>query len=467
MDEDFKDYYAILGLNDNASEDEIKKAYRKLAKFWHPDRNKSPEAIEKMAELNQAYEVLKNEESRVIYDIQLRIFKAILGAREEYKNFQAEEQQAKQRQAEEWRAKQRQTEEWQAQQKQAEEWRTQQKQAEEWQAQQKQTEEWRAQQRQAQERQSKSNQNTQQQAQATSTTSGGKSSHTWQKDQKDSTQKEQASFAQNKTQNGSGKATFHNTSNTQNTRNSGEEEHNGDFIAKVLYTMFAIAMLVAFVDDHSSKENNSAENQPQYSSNYSEKSAPSFPSTQPSTTNSYEAVSDVLPDDYKIFLPKMSKPFLSQQNFGLEEANWCRAELIAINYLFTYPLTNRASDVLHNLAINYRALCLPEKVNPLANYSDQVLANETSHIQNRAYEWLVQQYRSDQETVETLTYEQAILLQKLLAQKGYSVGSIDGILGNKTWQAIVKFQQNSGVSYVGELTYGTLYLLGFKREDLL
>jgi len=64
-----KDYYAILGVRREAPADEIKKAFRKLAFEYHPDKNPGDKAAEaKMKELNEAYEVLSNERKRKIYD---------------------------------------------------------------------------------------------------------------------------------------------------------------------------------------------------------------------------------------------------------------------------------------------------------------------------------------------------------------------------------------------------------------
>merc|ERR1739848_284966 len=63
-----KDYYAILGVSKSASDADLKKAYRKLAIKYHPDKNKSSEAEEKFKEIGLAYEVLKDPKKRKLYD---------------------------------------------------------------------------------------------------------------------------------------------------------------------------------------------------------------------------------------------------------------------------------------------------------------------------------------------------------------------------------------------------------------
>jgi molecular chaperone DnaJ len=71
------EYYALLGCSRTATETEIKKAYRKLAMEYHPDRNSAPEAEARFKEITEAYEVLRDPEKRALYD---RYGKAGVGA---------------------------------------------------------------------------------------------------------------------------------------------------------------------------------------------------------------------------------------------------------------------------------------------------------------------------------------------------------------------------------------------------
>ena len=59
-----RDYYEVLGISKTANEDEIKKAYRTLAKKYHPDVSKDPNATEKFKEIQEAYEVISDIKKR-------------------------------------------------------------------------------------------------------------------------------------------------------------------------------------------------------------------------------------------------------------------------------------------------------------------------------------------------------------------------------------------------------------------
>lgn len=65
---DYKDYYKIMGVARDASQDEIKRVYRRLARKYHPDVSKEPNAEEKFKELQEAHEVLRDPEKRAAYD---------------------------------------------------------------------------------------------------------------------------------------------------------------------------------------------------------------------------------------------------------------------------------------------------------------------------------------------------------------------------------------------------------------
>src|SRR5206468_7526578 len=70
------DYYGILGIRRDASSDEIKKAYRRLARELHPDVNPDPQTQERFKEITQAYEVLSDPEKRQMYDLGVDPFAA-------------------------------------------------------------------------------------------------------------------------------------------------------------------------------------------------------------------------------------------------------------------------------------------------------------------------------------------------------------------------------------------------------
>lgn len=63
-----KDYYKMLGIEKGATDDDIKKAYRKMALKYHPDKNKAAGAEEKFKEIAEAYEVLSDKKKRDVYD---------------------------------------------------------------------------------------------------------------------------------------------------------------------------------------------------------------------------------------------------------------------------------------------------------------------------------------------------------------------------------------------------------------
>jgi hypothetical protein len=90
----FKDYYAILGVANNVTVDEIKKAFRDKAKQYHPDVCKLPDAHQRFIEVGEAYEILKDPETRRQYDEFIRQASQQRGQGNTYKDFGRAQQQA-------------------------------------------------------------------------------------------------------------------------------------------------------------------------------------------------------------------------------------------------------------------------------------------------------------------------------------------------------------------------------------
>ncbi|MEF8712299.1 MAG: DnaJ domain-containing protein [Accumulibacter sp.] len=85
-----KDYYAILGIASDASNDVLKTAYRRKALLLHPDRNKAPEATDLFRDVQEAYETLSDTARRQVYDENRRrnlLDKPLETAREIWKNY--------------------------------------------------------------------------------------------------------------------------------------------------------------------------------------------------------------------------------------------------------------------------------------------------------------------------------------------------------------------------------------------
>jgi curved DNA-binding protein CbpA len=82
----FVDYYKILEIEINSTQQEIKAAFRKQAIKWHPDKNPNVDVNEKMQLINEAYLILKDEEARIHYDIEHKKFYDFYNSRKQQKS---------------------------------------------------------------------------------------------------------------------------------------------------------------------------------------------------------------------------------------------------------------------------------------------------------------------------------------------------------------------------------------------
>lgn len=78
----YKDYYEVLGVSRSASKDDVQSAFRKLARKYHPDVSKEPKAEDRFKEVNEAYEVLKDDDKRRLYDKYGQAWKAVSEGRQ-------------------------------------------------------------------------------------------------------------------------------------------------------------------------------------------------------------------------------------------------------------------------------------------------------------------------------------------------------------------------------------------------
>lgn len=90
----FVDYYAILEIDEKATQDEVKIAFKRQALKWHPDRNPGVDTTKRMQEINEAYLILKDTEARIRYDQEYQNFKQFKREKEQRKEkeYQKQEQ---------------------------------------------------------------------------------------------------------------------------------------------------------------------------------------------------------------------------------------------------------------------------------------------------------------------------------------------------------------------------------------
>ena len=79
----FTDYYSILGVDTNATQEDITIAYRKQSLKWHPDKNPNRDTTREMQDINEAYHILRDSEKRARYDLELRRYYEFCGIRKQ------------------------------------------------------------------------------------------------------------------------------------------------------------------------------------------------------------------------------------------------------------------------------------------------------------------------------------------------------------------------------------------------
>lgn len=89
----FKDYYSILEVDENATQEEIKSAFKKQALKWHPDRNPGQDTTQRMQEINEAYLILKDTDARIRYNKEYQRFKQYRQQQRDQKQYDQQREQ--------------------------------------------------------------------------------------------------------------------------------------------------------------------------------------------------------------------------------------------------------------------------------------------------------------------------------------------------------------------------------------
>lgn len=125
----FKNYYLILNVGENATQEEIKSAFKRQALLWHPDRNLGKDTTIQMQEINEAYLILKDNDARKRYDLEFQRFKEY--QKQKAKSHQESQQRKYEEQKEKQEQRQKQKEHQEQKQKQQQQEREQQQQEKE------------------------------------------------------------------------------------------------------------------------------------------------------------------------------------------------------------------------------------------------------------------------------------------------------------------------------------------------
>lgn len=180
----------------------------------------------------------------------------------------------------------------------------------------------------------------------------------------------------------------------------------------------------------------------------------------------YEKNRDLV-EGFWIHLPKLSKPALGQATLAPEEAAWCFARFMIYDEASQHPLTPNAAEQLNAILKDDNARCPNEKIKPHYGFIDKLLSPNFKTLKRAGIAWLTEAYRTDNTVVELnkLSAQHIKRIQTYLAEKGYPVGVPDGKIGKKTRQALLEFQNANDIHSNGQLTIGTLCLLGYTNDD--